>query len=90
MQQNVSVVVKQMNEQVSFAVNESSRVSETTTAVEGMTKSVYEMADDVVQISELVAQQMKNIEHTSHQSRGSGGYCGANFCKCTGSNIRFT
>lgn len=69
MQQNVSVVVKQMNEQVSFAVNESSRVSETTTAVEGMAKSVYEMADDVVQISELVGQQMKNIEHTSHQSQ---------------------
>ncbi|MEK4128614.1 HAMP domain-containing methyl-accepting chemotaxis protein [Solibacillus sp. FSL W8-0474] len=69
MQQNVSIVVKQMNEQVSFAANESSRVSETTTAVEGMTKSVYEMADDVVQISQLVEQQMKNIEHTSHQSQ---------------------
>ena len=69
MQQNVAIVVKQMNEQVSFAANESSRVSETTTAVEGMTKSVYEMADDVVQISQLVEQQMKNIEHTSHQSQ---------------------
>ncbi|MBD8032611.1 MULTISPECIES: methyl-accepting chemotaxis protein [Solibacillus] len=69
MQQNVSIVVKQMNEQVTFAANESSRVSETTTAVEGMTKSVYEMADDVVQISQLVEQQMKNIEHTSQQSQ---------------------
>jgi methyl-accepting chemotaxis protein len=69
MQQNVAVVVRQMNEQVAFAVNESSRVSETTAAVEGMSKSVYEMADDVVNISQLVDQQMKNIEHTSRQSQ---------------------
>ena len=69
MQQNVSIVVKQMNEQVAFAVNESSRVSETTAAVEGMTKSVHQMADDVIQISQLVEQQMKNIERTSHQSQ---------------------
>ena len=34
-----------------------------------MTTCVYEMADDVVQISDLVGQQMKNIEHTSHQSQ---------------------
>lgn len=69
MQQNVAVVVKQMNEQVAFAVNESSRVSETTAAVEGMTSSVYEMADNVVVISQLIEQQMKNIEHTSRQSQ---------------------
>ena len=69
MQQNVSIVVKQMNEQVAFAVNESSRVSETTTAVVGMTKSVHQMADDVIQISQLVEQQMINIERTSHQSQ---------------------
>ncbi|MCH7320559.1 methyl-accepting chemotaxis protein [Solibacillus sp. MA9] len=69
MQQNVNVVVAQMNKQVSFAVNESSRVSETTVAVEGMSKAVHEMADDVVQISQLVSQQMQNIEYTSRQSQ---------------------
>ncbi|WP_274309100.1 methyl-accepting chemotaxis protein [Solibacillus daqui] len=69
MQQNVNVVVAQMNKQVSFAVSESSRVSETTVAVEGMSKAVHEMADDVVQISQLVSQQMHNIEYTSRQSQ---------------------
>lgn len=69
MQQNVNVVVAQMNEQVSFAVNEASRVSETTAAVEGMSKAVHEMADDVVQISQLVNKQMQNIEYTSLQSQ---------------------
>lgn len=69
MQQNVSVVVKQMNEQVTFAVNESSRVSETTAAVEGVSVAVHEMAEDVSNISQLVDQQMKNIQHTSRQSQ---------------------
>jgi methyl-accepting chemotaxis protein len=69
MQQNVAVVVKQMNEQVSFAVNESSRVSETTAAFEGMSHAIHEMADNVVHISQLIEQQMKNIEHTSRQSQ---------------------
>lgn len=69
MQQNVTVVVKQMNEQVAFAANESSRVSETTTAVEGMSKGIYEMADAVVTISQLIERQMQNIRHTAHQSQ---------------------
>lgn len=69
MQNNVHVVVNQMNDQVSFAVKESARVSETTEAVEGMSRSVYEMAADVVDISELVERQMNNIEKTSRQSQ---------------------
>lgn len=69
MQQNVSVVVKQMNDQVTFAVNESSRVSETTAAVEGVSVAVHEMAEDVSNISQLVDQQMKNIQQTSRQSQ---------------------
>ena len=69
MQQNVNIVVSQMHEQVTFAVSESSRVSETTIAVEGMSKAVHKMADDVVQISQLVGQQMQNIERTSRQSQ---------------------
>ena len=69
MQQNVAIVVKQMNEQVTFAVNESSRVSETTAAVEGVSHAVHEMAENVMNISKLVDQQMQNIEHTSRQSQ---------------------
>ncbi len=69
MQRNVNIVVSQMHEQVTFAASESSRVSETTAAVEDMSKAVHDMADDVVQISQLVGQQMHNIEHTSRQSQ---------------------
>ncbi len=69
MQENVNIVVKQMNEQVSFAVKESSKVSETTATVEGMASSVREMADAVVDISQLVEKQMVNIETTARQSQ---------------------
>ncbi|RHW40011.1 methyl-accepting chemotaxis protein [Lysinibacillus yapensis] len=69
MQENVNIVVKQMNEQVTFAVKESSKVSETTETVEGMASSVREMADAVVTISQLVEKQMQNIETTAHQSQ---------------------
>lgn len=69
MQDNVHVVVKQMNEQVTFAVNESSKVSETTATVEQMVSSVRGMADAVVDISSLVEKQMINIETTARQSQ---------------------
>nr|WP_106783518.1 methyl-accepting chemotaxis protein [Lysinibacillus timonensis] len=69
MQENVNVVVKQMNEQVTFAVKESAKVSETTTLVEGMSNSVHDMANAVVEISQLIEKQMKNIETTAHQSQ---------------------
>jgi len=69
MQQNVEVVVKQMNEQVAFATKEADRVSETTTAVEGMSSNVHEMATAIVEISSLIEQQMHNIETTARQSQ---------------------
>ncbi|QDQ01268.1 HAMP domain-containing protein [Lysinibacillus fusiformis] len=69
MQQNVGVVVKQMNQQVSFATKEAARVSETTSAVEGMSSSVHEMATSIVEISSLIEQQMYNIETTARQSQ---------------------
>ena len=69
MQQNVEVVVKQMNQQVAFATKEAARVSETTTAVEGMSSSVHEMATAIVEISSLIEQQMHNIETTARQSQ---------------------
>ena len=68
MQSNVNHVVKQMNEQVQYAITESTRVSETTAAVEGMATGVHEMADAVIEISKLVDRQMKNIEKTAGQS----------------------
>ncbi|KOS60811.1 HAMP domain-containing protein [Lysinibacillus agricola] len=69
MQQNVEIVVKQMNQQVAFATKEAARVSETTTAVEGMSSSVHEMATSIVEISSLIEQQMHNIETTARQSQ---------------------
>lgn len=69
MQNNVNVVVKKMNEQVTFAVKESARVSKTTETVEGMASSVQEMAANVVDISKLVERQMGNIEKTAYQSQ---------------------
>ena len=68
-QNNVETVVKQMSEQVSFAVSESNRVNETTMIVEGMTSSVNVMANSIVEISQLVERQMQNIETTSRQSQ---------------------
>lgn len=68
MQANVNTVVKQMNEQVKYAVSESNRVTETTEAVQGLTASVHTMADAVESISGLVDRQMKNIEKTAQQS----------------------
>lgn len=68
MQNNVHVVAEQMNEQVRYAVSESNRVTETTEAVQGLTTSVHSMADAVVDISDLVEHQMKNIETTAQQS----------------------
>ena len=69
MQQNVEIVVRQMNQQVAFATKEAARVSETTTAVEGMSSSVHEMATAIVEISSLIEQQMHNIETTARQSQ---------------------
>lgn len=69
MQSNVDLVVRQMNDQVAFAVKESTRVSETTVAVEGMSRSVHEMAEDVIDISKLIEKQMSNIERTVRQSQ---------------------
>lgn len=69
MQLNVNTVVKQMQNQVNFAVTEASKVAETTTTVEKMANKVRQMADDVVDISTLVERQMVNIEMTARQSQ---------------------
>ena len=69
MQSNVVTVVKQMEEQVTFAMKESERVNETTITVDGMAASVNEMASAVVEISKLIERQMHNIEMTARQSQ---------------------
>ncbi|WP_107942039.1 HAMP domain-containing methyl-accepting chemotaxis protein [Metasolibacillus sp. FSL H7-0170] len=69
MQQNVELVVKQMNGQVAFAVQESTRVSETTATVDGMVSNVEEVAHAVVDISSLTKQQLSGIELTAQQSQ---------------------
>lgn len=69
MQENVTVVVKQMNDQVAFAKQESAKISETTAIVEEMANRVRSMADAVIQISQLVEKQMVNIETTARQSQ---------------------
>ncbi|MCM3356436.1 HAMP domain-containing methyl-accepting chemotaxis protein [Psychrobacillus sp. MER TA 171] len=68
-QSDVQTVVQQMTNQVSFAVGEAKRVSETNAAVEGMSTKVHEMAESVVEISSLVEKQLSNIESTARQSQ---------------------
>ena len=68
-QKDVQTVVQQMTSQVSFAVSEAKRVSETNAAVEGMSNQIHEMAESVVEISSLVEKQLTNIESTARQSQ---------------------
>ena len=58
-----------MTDQVSFAVGEAKRVSETNEAIEGMSTKIHEMAESVVEISSLVEKQLTNIENTARQSQ---------------------
>lgn len=68
-QTDVQTVVRQMTDQVSFAVGEAKRVSETNEAIEGMSTKIHEMAESVVEISSLVEKQLTNIESTARQSQ---------------------
>lgn len=68
-QTDVQTVVHQMTNQVSFAVGEAKRVSETNEAIEGMSSKIHEMAESVVEISALVEKQLNNIENTARQSQ---------------------
>lgn len=68
-QLDVQTVVGKMTEQVEFAEGEVARISETTSAVDGMASMVSNMADSIVEISEFVAKQLHNIERTAHQSQ---------------------
>ncbi|MGG0656543.1 methyl-accepting chemotaxis protein [Rummeliibacillus pycnus] len=68
-QLDVQTVVGKMTEQVGFAEGEVARISETTSAVDGMATMVSGMADSIVEISEFVGKQLHNIEKTAHQSQ---------------------
>lgn len=68
-QLDVQTVVGKMTEQVHFAEGEVARISETTSAVDGMASMVGEMANSIVEISGFVSEQLHNIERTAHQSQ---------------------
>ncbi|WP_391119951.1 methyl-accepting chemotaxis protein [Psychrobacillus sp. L3] len=68
-QTDVQTVVQQMTNQVSFAVGEAKRVSDTNAAIEGMSNKIHSMAGSVVEISTLVERQLTNIENTARQSQ---------------------
>lgn len=68
-QSDVKTVVRQMTEQVNYAAKEAERVTETNTAVEGMSEKVHQMADSVVEITGLVEKQLAHIEVTARQSQ---------------------
>ena len=68
-QTDVQTVVHQMTDQVSFAVGEAKRVSETNEEIDGMSTKIHEMAESVVEISSLVEKQLTNIESTARQSQ---------------------
>lgn len=68
-QGNVTTVVTQMEGQVTFAVQETERIHETTEAVGAMSTDVEKMASDIVGISKLIERQMHNIANTASQSQ---------------------
>ena len=68
-QNEVQSVVKQISDQVAIANNEVEKGKETNILIEGMTKTVYKVAEAVKDITDLVDQQMSSIEHTSMQSQ---------------------
>lgn len=69
MQSDVVRVVGQMTTQVKIAEHEMTRVSETTTAVDGMNSIVKQMASSVDEITIFVEKQLHNIEATAHESQ---------------------
>ena len=68
-QAEVQTVVQQISEQVTLANNEAKKATETDVAIEGMTKTVNNVAVAVKDITELVNRQMESIEETAHQSQ---------------------
>lgn len=68
-QSDVSKVVKEIEEQVETASMEADRADATSTNVQSMSEKVNGMADSVVRISQLVENQLANIETTARQSQ---------------------
>lgn len=68
-QSDVSKVVVEIEEQVSTASIEADRADATSTSVQSMSEKVNGMADSVVKISQLVENQLTNIETTARQSQ---------------------
>lgn len=68
-QADVQTVVTQMTEQVNFAVNEATKVSETNEAVEGMSTKIHDVVRSITDITGFVEKQLSNIEVTARQSQ---------------------
>lgn len=68
-QRDVTVVVKEIEEQVHSASNEMTRATETSGNVGVMRDKVSGMAESVVEITEFIENQLENIEATAMQSQ---------------------
>ncbi|MDW0114085.1 MULTISPECIES: methyl-accepting chemotaxis protein [Sporosarcina] len=68
-QTDVSKVVKEIEQQVKTAAIEADRADATSSSVQSMSEKVNGMAASVVQITELVENQLANIETTARQSQ---------------------
>ncbi|MBP1934014.1 methyl-accepting chemotaxis protein [Ammoniphilus resinae] len=68
-QQEVSVVVKQISEQVKLAKVESARGEETNQALQNITESVDRVVDAIEYIVETVGRQVVNMKQTLNQAR---------------------
>lgn len=68
-QTDVSQVVIEIEEQVQIASGEVNRATKTSESVEAMTGKVNGMASSVVEITQFVEHQLKNIETTAQQSQ---------------------
>jgi len=68
-QQEVSVVVKQISDQVKLAKVESARGEETNQALQNITESVDRVVDAIEYIVETVGRQVVNMKQTLNQAR---------------------
>ena len=69
MQTEVKNVVRQIEEQVTSALEKSEQGTKTNEAIGQVEKSVHEVAETIADISSMIDQQMKSIQQTSQQSQ---------------------
>jgi len=69
-QNDVTKVVDEIEDQVSVATTEVKRATETSVNISAMREKVVSMAESVEEIKKYVENQLKNIEITAQQSQG--------------------